>query len=204
MSKLSDVVIELKMWDFRFTGVNLETLGPSNKKNVATWFLSWFIFHLIYVRIYQASLPIAMGEEGFDSISDNNAWQPEVTAVCLKHAKRIVELADSAIANDVIFNPFILYAINIITYDKLLTLTSFCLASAATVLTHAIYYNNEIATPSRANFVHILEILLEMRSLSKISEAQVCFDMHEIQKESIPTDSCSASCFEESIPYMPY
>jgi hypothetical protein len=113
MSKLSAVVSELKMWDFRFTSINLKTIDPNNKQNVETWFLSWFICHLIYVRIYRALLPIAMGEDGFDNISGNNAWQAEVTALCLKHATRIVELADSAIAHEIVFHSFILYAIKI-------------------------------------------------------------------------------------------
>jgi len=103
-STLSVVVNELKSWDLRFSSVTLDIIDLRHKSGLTTWFFSWFIYHLIYVRIYRAFLPIAMEEDKFE----NSTWQAEVTSVCLRHANSIVGLADSAIAYDIAFQPFTL------------------------------------------------------------------------------------------------
>ncbi|EEU34596.1 uncharacterized protein NECHADRAFT_88986 [Fusarium vanettenii 77-13-4] len=152
-SILSKLVGELTAWKIRAdAAISFQTLDYSNSVNVNWLCLSWFSYHAILIRLYRQFLPLIMAENGSDYTSD--PWQKETSRKCVEHAIKMAELCDEAAGQGYSW-PFF---------------TSFCLASAATVLIHAKYY--DFVTGSVEYLVAIVERLITMLAENPLVESQ--------------------------------
>ncbi|KAJ3461069.1 hypothetical protein MRS44_011936 [Fusarium solani] len=152
-SILSKLVGELTEWKTRVdAAIPFRTLDYSNSINVNWLCLSWFSYHAILVRLYRQFLPLIMVENASDYTSD--PWQKETSRKCVEHAIKMAELCDEATGHGYSW-PFF---------------TSFCLASAATVLIHAKYY--DFITGTVEYLVTIVERLITMLAENPLVELQ--------------------------------
>jgi hypothetical protein len=92
-STLSEIRDELKTWASRISTLTSRassaTVDPST---AATYFLSQFIYHHIYVLIYRSFLPFTLSELDTGMGSMHKAWQTEAMNLCIQHATFISEL----------------------------------------------------------------------------------------------------------------
>ncbi|KAJ3547357.1 hypothetical protein NM208_g1564 [Fusarium decemcellulare] len=153
-SILSTLIGDLTKWKDRTDStISFHSLDYSNSVNVNRLCLSWFLYHAVLIRLYRQFLPLIMADRGSDYASD--PWQQETSRKCVEHAITMAKLCDEATAHGYSW-PFF---------------TSFCLASAATVLIHAKYY--DFATDSVFHLVAIVERLISMRSYNPLVEHQL-------------------------------
>ncbi|KAH7010141.1 hypothetical protein EDB80DRAFT_714539 [Ilyonectria destructans] len=143
-SNLSSLVSELGKWKDRVeSAIAPANLDCSQTTTVNRFYLSWFIYHLIFVRLYRQFLPLISGSTASDDSSD--PWQQETSKKCVEHAARISELCAQAQIHGYSWPYF----------------TSSCLGSAGTVLIHAAHY--ESSASHKPHLVNIVEKLLDMR-----------------------------------------
>ncbi|RTE74397.1 hypothetical protein BHE90_011154 [Fusarium euwallaceae] len=153
-SILSKIVGELTEWKTRVdTAISFNTIDYSNSVNVNWLCLSWFSYHAILVRLYRQFLPLIMVESESDYTSD--PWQKDTSRTCVEHAISMAELCDEATGHGYSW-PFF---------------TSFCLASAATVLIHAQHY--DFVSGCTEHLVTIVERLIAMLAENPLVELQL-------------------------------
>ncbi|KPM41910.1 hypothetical protein AK830_g4653 [Neonectria ditissima] len=153
MSNLSGLVSELCKWKDRAESeLVAANLDCSQTTTVNRFYLSWFIYHAIFLRLYRQFLPLISGSSSTDDSSD--PWQQETSRKCLEHAVAISDLCDQAQNHGYSWPYF----------------TLFCLGSAGTVLIHAAHY--ESAASHKPHLVHVIEKMLDMRSLNPLANYQ--------------------------------
>ncbi|KAH6887425.1 hypothetical protein B0T10DRAFT_71044 [Thelonectria olida] len=153
MSNLSGLVSELGKWKDKVEAeIRPHDLDISQTTSVNRFYLSWFIYHAIFVRLYRQFLPLISGSRISDDLSD--PWQQETSRKCVEHAVKMSEMCDQAHAHGYSWPYF----------------TSFCLGTACTVLIHSAYY--EYAAAYKAHLENIVEKILDMRRCSHLVDYQ--------------------------------
>lgn len=95
MSNLSGLVGELGKWKDKVESeITPDDLDISQTTSVNRFYLSWFIYHAIFVRLYRQFLPLISGSRVSDDVSD--PWQQETSRKCVEHAERMSEMCDQA------------------------------------------------------------------------------------------------------------
>jgi hypothetical protein len=105
MSNLSGLVSELKNWKDRIAStISFENLDCSLDTNICRFYLSWLIYHTIFVRIYRQFLPLIISGDG--SGRSSNPWQQETSKKCVDNAVAIAELCEGAERHGFSWPPF--------------------------------------------------------------------------------------------------
>ncbi|KAH7123314.1 hypothetical protein B0J13DRAFT_152717 [Dactylonectria estremocensis] len=168
MSNLSGLVGQLRKWKDRVeSAIAPASLDCSQTTTVNRFYLSWFIYHTIFVRLYRQFLPLITGSAVSDDSSD--PWQQETSRKCVEHAVAISELCVQAQMHGYSWPYF----------------TSFCLGSAGTVLIHATHY--ELAIDHRPYLLNIVERILDMRDRNVLVDYQceMLRQMHRVHAAMI-------------------
>ncbi|KAM5343660.1 hypothetical protein ACJ41O_012197 [Fusarium nematophilum] len=95
-SNLSKLVEELGRWRDRVESVvSFQSLDCSNETDVNRFYLSWFLYHAIMVRVYRQFLPLIMAHRTSDDEA-SDPWQQETARKCVDHAVTMSKLCDQA------------------------------------------------------------------------------------------------------------
>jgi hypothetical protein len=179
-SNLSRIRNELNAWaSFR----DLREGVPATP-DATSLFLARSVWHVIHCIMYRNFLPIDLAE--LDGNGTQQAWQMEATKVCFQHANALVDLISVAAMTPTIEWP---------------AFAGFCLATAASVLIHGVFYKGSGAF--RRCRENLVKVLIQVRALTSFWSAmrqqlfmlKKLYQCHEKLVSSYSPDKRPASVF---------
>ncbi|KAI5777576.1 Zn(II)2Cys6 transcription factor [Geopyxis carbonaria] len=158
--------------------------GVPPTPDATSLFLARCTWHVIHCLMYRNFLPIDLAE--LDGNGTQQAWQMEATKVCFQHANALVDLIAVAAMTPAIEWP---------------AFAGFCLATAASVLVHGVFYKgSEAFRKCRENLLVVLKQIGILRNTwacmkQQLFTLQKLYRCHEKLVESYSPANRPASVF---------